>query len=160
MKQRLNDECIWSREGCFSWLQTYEHVNQYGNWFQSRGVKANDFVALYMTNSPYFMFTWLGLWSIGAAPAMINHNLTGKALLDCLKVCKAKILLVDEMHEVKSRVESVRDQIEKETDLSILSLEELKRDKIQLETKRPDDKYRSGVKGDSPIAMFFTRFVI
>lgn len=77
VKKRQNDDCIWSREGCYTWNQTYERVNQYAQWYLEQGVKPKDLVCFYMMNSPDFVFAWLGLWAIGAAPAMINYSKCG-----------------------------------------------------------------------------------
>ncbi|RKF56917.1 Isopenicillin N epimerase component 1 [Golovinomyces cichoracearum] len=158
--RRPNEECIWSREGIYSWSQVYRKVNQYGNWFLSLNVRAGDFVAIYLTNSPDFMFVWLGLLSIGAAPVLINTNLTGNALLHCLKIGSANILLVDEDEGVRERVESTRERITKETGITIITLlKETKNEIYQFESKRPDDSHRRNTKGDSPMALFYTRYV-
>jgi acyl-CoA synthetase (AMP-forming)/AMP-acid ligase II len=52
-------------------------------------------------NSANFVFIWMGLWSIGAAPAFINYNLSGKPLTHSVKVSSARLLIVDE--EVRER---------------------------------------------------------
>lgn len=157
VKQRPNDDCIWSRDGQFTWSQTFNKVNQYGNWFLSQGVQPNELVATCLTNSPDLIFAWLGLWSIGAAPAMINHNLTGNALLHTLKLSKAKILLVDGDEDIRLRIEQSKEQIIGEFGMRIVTLvDELKHEIYALQPKRPEDFYRLGVKDDSPIAMFYT----
>ncbi|TQS37679.1 hypothetical protein Golomagni_01843 [Golovinomyces magnicellulatus] len=155
--RKPNDECIWSREGIYSWSQVYRKVNQYGNWLLSQRVHAGDYVAIYLTNSPDFMFVWLGLLSIGATPVLINTNLTGNALLHCLKISSAKILLVDEDEGVRERVESTRERINKEFGITIITLlKETKNEIYQFESKRPDDSHRSNTKGDTPLAIFYT----
>jgi len=77
VKKRQNDDCIWSREGCYTWNQTYARVNQYAQWYLEQGVQPKDLVCFYMMNSPDFVFAWLGLWAVGAAPAMINYSKCG-----------------------------------------------------------------------------------
>lgn len=47
-------------------------------------------------NRPEMLFIWLGLWSIGAYPALINYNLTGAPLIHCLATSTARIVFVDE----------------------------------------------------------------
>lgn len=32
-------------------------------------MQSGDYVSFYLSNSPEFVFAWLGLWAIGAAPA-------------------------------------------------------------------------------------------
>ncbi|KAJ0335111.1 hypothetical protein COL922a_009726 [Colletotrichum nupharicola] len=97
------DEAIWTRNGSVSWKTTYDRVNQYAQLFLSYGVKPGQFVALFMQNSPDFAFAWVGLLAIGAAPAMINYNLTGKALLGCIEISTAKLVLVDGSEEVAAK---------------------------------------------------------
>lgn len=154
--RKLNHECIWSREACFTWSQAYYMVNQYGNWFLTQGVQPLDFVAFYLTNSPDLVFAWLGLWSIGAAPAMINCNLVGDALLHCLRISGANKLLLDNDEKISEHVQGVRDQIEKGIGMTILPMNHVKSMVSKVEAGRPADIHRAGVKGDWPIAMFYT----
>jgi acyl-coenzyme A synthetase/AMP-(fatty) acid ligase len=153
-----NEECIWSREGCYTWTQTYKKVNQYGQWYLSQGVKPGDLVGFYLMNSPDFMFAWLGLSSIGAAPAMINYNLAGKALLHCLKISGAKLLLVDEDTALRARINEVAGQLEGELGMRTILMDSEGKAKIVAVTdKRPSDTYREVVKGDWPMCLFYTR---
>jgi acyl-CoA synthetase (AMP-forming)/AMP-acid ligase II len=78
LKKHPNHEAIWSRTGSYTFAETSLRATQYAHWFLSLGVKPKDYVAFFLTNSPDFLFAWLGLWAIGAAPALINYNLTGK----------------------------------------------------------------------------------
>ena len=74
----------------------YDTVVRYGTWMRNNlGIKAKDVVAMDFENSDTFIFVWLGLWSIGAKPAFINYNLTGKSLSHCVKAANAKICIVD-----------------------------------------------------------------
>lgn len=69
---------------------------KYGTWFaQTMGVKQGDIVAMDFPNSDKFIFVWLGLWSIGAKPAFINYNLTGHALVHCIKAVGSGLVLID-----------------------------------------------------------------
>ena len=89
-----NEECIWSREGCYTWRQVYDQSNRYSQFLLSHGVKKGELVGFYLTNSPEFVFAWLGTWGIGTAPAMINYHLAGEALIHCVKLAGIKVLLV------------------------------------------------------------------
>lgn len=157
--KRLGDqECIWSREGCYTWNETYERVNQFGHYFLSQGVKPRDLVAFYMQNSPDFIFAWLGLWSIGAAPAMINFHLNDKALIHCLGISKAKLLLIDDDPELLARIQDVSSTIENELGLIQLVLNpKMKANIYTGGSQRPDDRYRTVVQGDWPVGLFYTR---
>lgn len=73
-----------------------EETLRYGTWLsQKLGVKRGDIVAMDFPNSDRFVFMWLGLWSIGAKPAFINYNLTGHALVHCVKAADSALVLVD-----------------------------------------------------------------
>jgi acyl-CoA synthetase (AMP-forming)/AMP-acid ligase II len=123
-------------------------------------VKPKDFVSFYLTNSPDFVFAWLGLWAIGASPAMINYNLAGKALMHCLGVSGASLLLVDEDPALRARVEEVQEQIEGELKMRIIVMDKDVKNGIRsLNAERPSDSYRDRVRGDDPTAIFYTRFV-
>ncbi|KAI8188510.1 Isopenicillin N epimerase component 1 [Colletotrichum sp. SAR 10_66] len=106
------DEAIWTRNGSVSWKTTYDRVNQYAQLFLSYGVKPGQFVAFFMQNSPDFAFAWVGLLAIGAAPAMINYNLTGKALLGCIEISTAKLVLVDGSAEVAAKYQDVNTELD------------------------------------------------
>jgi acyl-coenzyme A synthetase/AMP-(fatty) acid ligase len=123
-------------------------------------VKPKDLVSFYLTNSPDFVFAWLGLWAIGAAPAMINYNLAGKALMHCLGVSGASLLLVDEDPALRARSEEVQEQIKGELKMRIIVMDKDVKNGIRsLNAERPSDSYRDRVRGDDPTAIFYTRFV-
>ncbi len=154
------DECIWSRDGCYTWKQTYDRVHQFAQWFLRQGIKPGDLVAFYLMNSAEFVQAWLGLWAIGAAPAMINYNLAGKALVHCLKLSGSKLLVVDDDPELFARIEDERAHIEGQLDMNIVTLDAGAKRKIrELEPDRPSDLLREGVVGDGPMSIFYTRHV-
>lgn len=73
-----------------------EETLKYGTWLSRKlGIQKNDIVAMDFPNSDHFVFVWLGLWSIGAKPAFINYNLTGHALVHCVKAAGSALMLVD-----------------------------------------------------------------
>ncbi|KAL2848129.1 hypothetical protein BJY01DRAFT_233995 [Aspergillus pseudoustus] len=77
--------------------ETYVTALRYGTWFKKvHGIKPREIVALNMMNSSTFIFIWLGLWSIGAVPAFINYNLTGKPLTHSVRTSTARLLIADE----------------------------------------------------------------
>ena len=82
-----------------SWTfhETYVLVLRYGAWLRHvHRVKPREVVAMDFMNSATFVFVWFGLWSIGAAPAFINYNLTGKPLTHSIQASTARLLLVEE----------------------------------------------------------------
>lgn len=99
----------------YTYRETYEQVLKYGTWLRERfGVKPKDIVAINFQNSDVFVFLWFGLWSIGAKPAFINYNLTGKPLAHCAKAATTKLMLIDPNiaanvgDDVRSELDSVQ----------------------------------------------------
>jgi acyl-CoA synthetase (AMP-forming)/AMP-acid ligase II len=79
-----------------TYAQTYDYVLRYGHWLKTQmGVKKGDIVALDFQNTAQFVFLFMALWAIGAKPAFINYNLSGKALIHCLKRANTRLVLVD-----------------------------------------------------------------
>ena len=94
-----------------SWTfkETYDMSLRYAGWLHGTlGVKPKEIVAVDFMNSPEFIFITLGLWSLGAIPAYINYNLTGPALVHCVKISTARMLLVDPniSHKLTDEVKS------------------------------------------------------
>ncbi|KAL8646937.1 MAG: hypothetical protein Q9226_006645 [Calogaya cf. arnoldii] len=82
-----------------SWTcrETYDTALKYGTWLKTRyNVAPKEIVALVFMNCPEFVFLMLGLWGIGAHPALINYNLTGAPLIHCLTISTARIVFMDE----------------------------------------------------------------
>lgn len=80
----------------WTYAQAYDIVLRYGTWLKSKGVEKDEIVAMDFVNSETFVWVWFGLWSIGAKPAFINYNLTGKPLVHTIKTSTARLVLVDE----------------------------------------------------------------
>lgn len=115
---------------------------------------------MYMMNRPEFLFAHLGLWSIGASPAWINYNLAGDALVHCLKVAGAKVLLVDEDSACRQRIEDIRERLENELGMTIKVLDQSQKGEIsRSEPKRPDNEMRKNANGKFPLFLFYTRYV-
>lgn len=89
---------------------------------------------------------------------MINYNLTGKALLHCLKISGAKTLLIDSDQDLQGRIDEVKPEIEGELGMRCVTLGEEAKGAISvLPPQRPGDEYRDGVKGSDPMCLFYTR---
>ncbi|KAI4947030.1 hypothetical protein J4E86_008653 [Alternaria arbusti] len=80
----------------WTYAQAYDVVLRYGNWLKSKGVDKDEIVAMDFVNSDVFIWVWFGLWSIGAKPAFINYNLSGKPLVHTVKTSTARLVLVDQ----------------------------------------------------------------
>lgn len=81
----------------YTFRETYTMALKYGTWFKEvHGVRRKEIVAIDSMNSATFLFFVLGLWSLGAVPALINYNLSGKPLAHSVRASTAKLLVVDE----------------------------------------------------------------
>lgn len=149
-------EAIWSREGIFTWKETHTKTCQYAAYFLELDVRPGELVAFYLQNSPEFIFAWLGLWAIGCAPAMINFNLSEDALIHCLKLSGAKIVVVDEEEKVRTRIDGEKQRIEELGMQTIVLSRELKSSIAAKTAQRPDDSYREGLKASFPSVLFYT----
>ncbi|KAF9891368.1 hypothetical protein FE257_004224 [Aspergillus nanangensis] len=115
--------CMWTRERPYTYRDVVASSNRLAHFFLSKGVQPGELVALYLTNRAEFMFAWLALWSIGCAPAAINYNLAGDALLHCLKVSGARIVLVDDDEECRVRMEEARGAVEGALGMELVPIE-------------------------------------
>ncbi|ERS98510.1 hypothetical protein HMPREF1624_05294 [Sporothrix schenckii ATCC 58251] len=154
-RQNPDHEAIWSRDGCYTRKEMYDRANQYAQWFLKQGVQPGDLVAFFMINSPDFITAWLGLLAIGAAPAMINFHLTSKALLHCLGISAAKLILVDGPPDAHARIAAVQTDLDAQG-YRVVDLADARPDVYALDARRPGDELRAGVLPHSPSSMFYT----
>lgn len=152
-----NTQCIWSRTGCYTWDETYRMSNKYGNFLQANGVVSGSMVGFYLMNSPEFVFTSLGTWSMGSGLGWINYHLAGDSLVHCLKVSTARVVIVDEDEACRARIEEVRERIEKDLKMKIIILDaETRRAIDAMPDTPPDEKYRRSVKPMEPALLMYT----
>ncbi|WEW61464.1 hypothetical protein PRK78_006954 [Emydomyces testavorans] len=157
VKKYPDMQCIWSREAEYSFQQVHDMACQYGNYFLSLGVRRGDLVAVYLQNCAEYPMIWMGLWSIGCAPALINSNLTGAALIHCLKISGAKFLIVDPSPECLNAIDEQRSTIEHELKMTPLLLDEnMKALVASFPSTVPDDSLRHGLEGGSAACLFYT----
>lgn len=151
-------EAIWSRAGCYTRKEVYDRANQYGQWFLAQGIRPGDLVAFFMSNSADFVTAWIGLLSVGAAPAMINVHLTSQALLHCLGISKARLILVDGPAAVHERIDGAQADLAA-AGYRVVKLEDVRPDvygRQQQDATRPGDELRADVGGGWPLALFYT----
>ncbi|KAJ5634338.1 hypothetical protein N7528_002180 [Penicillium herquei] len=92
-----NKEFLVYNGQSWTYSEAYNTALRFAGWFKhTHNVKSKDVVALDCMNSANFLFMILGLWSLGATPALINFNLTGKPLTHSLKMSTSRIVIVDE----------------------------------------------------------------
>ncbi|KAK1449435.1 AMP-binding enzyme [Colletotrichum melonis] len=148
-------EAIWTRSGSVSWKTTYDRANQYAQMFLSQGVRPGDFVAILMQNSPDFAFAWVGLLAIGAAPAMINYNLVGKALLGCIEISTAKLVVVDGSPDIAAKYNDVQTELDLKG-ITVVNIGEERERIYQMDPIRPRDELRKNLTPADAMAMFYT----
>jgi acyl-CoA synthetase (AMP-forming)/AMP-acid ligase II len=131
--------------------ETYLTALRYGAWFKKvHGIKPKEIVAMDFMNSSTFILILLGLWSIGAVPAFINYNLSGKPLTHSIKTSTARLLVVDE--EIRDQftpeqMEILTSSEFRETGGSVevvFVTSEVESQIMQMEATREDDNVRSG----------------
>ena len=121
-------------------------------------MRPGDIVAVYLQNSPEFIIIWLALWSIGCAPAFLNYYLAGDALVHCLRISTAKLVLVDANVECAGRVEECRKAIESDLGMTIILLDDNMKQRIQqVPAVVPEDSFRKGKRLTDPAALYYTR---
>lgn len=108
----------------YTYRDVQEGACQYAHFFLSQGVKKGDLIAFFLQNRPEFIIAWLGLWSMGCAPAAINYNLNGDALLHCLKISGAKLVLIDENPTCRARMEECKNTITSQLGMQLMTLDE------------------------------------
>ncbi|KAF2963002.1 hypothetical protein GQX73_g10570 [Xylaria multiplex] len=150
-----SEECIWWRGGSYTWNAAYSRANQYAHFFLSQGVKPNDLVSFFMTNSPNFPLAWMGLWAIGAAPALINHNLSQQALLHCLGIAESQLVFADGPDELLERLDAVEDNL-LASGVRIVKLSSVRGEIEALPTTRLPDEHRAAVTPNSAFGLFYT----
>lgn len=138
----------------WTYKELYETTLKYGTWLKTRyNIKPKEIVAMDFTNNEKFMFIWLGLWAIGAKPAFINYNLTGKALAHCVRVSTSRLLLVDT--EVQQNITpEVQDELPG-VQFEIFSAE-LEAEAVATTAVREDDSVRVETKAQNLGILIYT----
>ncbi|KAG5979637.1 hypothetical protein E4U55_004941, partial [Claviceps digitariae] len=155
-RRYASEPCIWSRQGEFTWEQTYQRAAQYGHYFKHLGVQPLQYVGVYMYNAPDFLFIWMGLLSIGAAPALINYNLASGALVHCVQISGTKLLLCDSAPDCVSRVEASAEELCALGINSIVVDASLKAEIDRYPTDRPETTCFEDTSQALPLALMYT----
>ncbi len=88
------DNTAFSFEGRhMSYGELDAFANRVAHWALAEGLKQGDVVGLFMENRPEYVGLWFGLTKIGVVPALINNNLSGEALAQCVDMVKARTLI-------------------------------------------------------------------
>jgi acyl-CoA synthetase (AMP-forming)/AMP-acid ligase II len=136
--------------------QLYEQTVRYAQWMLEKGIKPGELVGMYLINSPDFMIIWFATLCIGAAPAFLNYNLEGKALLHCLEVCETSLIIVDEDPDCQRRIAGSQTDIEARGARIAVLDDALKTEILSRPAVCPEDKYRDGTPGSFPYTLIYT----
>jgi fatty-acyl-CoA synthase len=85
-------------------------ANRYAHWALAQGLARGDTVALFAPNRLEYVPFWFGLMKVGVVVALINNNLTGRALRHCLEIARAAHAVVDA--ETGPALEAIRGDLE------------------------------------------------
>lgn len=149
--------CLWTRGQSYTYRDVQEQACQYAHFFLSQGVKKGDLVAFYLQNRAEFIIAWMGLWSIGCAPAAINYNLSGDALVHCSKISGAKLILVDEDSTCRARVEEREASLTDDLGMKLMTLDESLKARIRtFPSSLPPRELALNVAGEFPAILLYT----
>ena len=137
---RADQPFIIFQGNTWTYAQAYDTVLRYGVWLKSKGVEKGDIVAMDFVNSEVFIWVWFGLWSVGAKPAFINYNLTGKPLVHTVKTSTAKLVLVDQEAKDNFSEDALKDHGLTRTDRA---------DKVEYRYELAEDEVPQSVKNQT-----------
>ncbi|ESP00513.1 hypothetical protein LOTGIDRAFT_206138 [Lottia gigantea] len=88
--------CLIYEDCLYSYRMVDEYANKVANLAKSLGLKFGDTVSLYCTNSPQFIWTFLGFLKLGITVAMINTSLHSKSLSHSVVSSESLAIIVGE----------------------------------------------------------------
>ena len=71
------------------------YANRVAHWAVAQGLEAGDTVALYMANRWEYVAIWFGLSKVGVLAALVNNQVTGKALAHGLNISEARHAIIE-----------------------------------------------------------------
>ena len=115
---------------------------------------------MYLYNSPDFLFMWMGLLSIGAAPALINYNLASEALVHCIRISGAKILIYDSAEDCVARISGSQQQLGGLSIDTIRLTDDFRWEISQFPETRPIVDAFENATGLFSVGLFYTRYAL
>jgi len=98
------------REWTYDDMETY--ANRVAAWAAGQGLGQGDTVAIFARNRMEYIPLWFGLSKLGVIPALLNYQLTGKALAHCVNISEASHVIIDV--EMSKQWTAAKTQIEGE----------------------------------------------
>jgi acyl-CoA synthetase (AMP-forming)/AMP-acid ligase II len=81
------------RDQPITYAQAQKKVNKLTNGLKKEGIKRGDKVAIYLPNSPEYVFSYLAVFSLGAAAVPFDVRLTGEELVGMLNHSESSIFI-------------------------------------------------------------------
>ena len=92
---RFGDKAaLLSDRETLSFAALAQRMNRYSRWALAEGVEPGDAVCLLMPNRPEYLAIWLGIAQVGGIVALLNTNLTGRALAHCIAAASPRHIIV------------------------------------------------------------------
>lgn len=144
----------------WTYAEAYETALRWAAWLKEKhNIQKNELIAMDFTNKPQFIWLWFALWSLGAIPAFINHNLRDKAFTHCVRVSTARLLLIDpQVREVLNPdTRAALEANEKGHAVETVVIEPEVEQEILAQTPyRAPDEARSGAKNTDTSLLIYT----
>jgi fatty-acyl-CoA synthase len=96
------------RQWTYNDMETY--ANRVAAWAKGLGLVQGDTVAVFARNRLEYIPLWFGLTKLGVVPALLNYQLTGKALAHCVNISESKHVVMDV--EMAEQWNGAKDQVE------------------------------------------------
>lgn len=129
---------LFHEDRSWSWKQFNEEANRIANYFQNRGLKPENTIAVMMENSPEYFFITTGINKIQGISALVNINQRRQALVHSIKIVNAKYIIVDG-ESLPSLLEVIEELSFKKDDIFILnSLDDIKNHGVDLQKQLKD----------------------
>src|SRR3990172_2938621 len=93
-RRRPDHPLVLFQDRRVSYGEMNECANRVAHWGSAMGWRRGETVALLMENRPEYLATWLGLAKLGVSTALINTNLTGRALAHVLEAAETRTLIL------------------------------------------------------------------
>ena len=95
LAERHGDAPALISEGAtLSYRALAARANRYARWALAQNLAKGETVALLMPNRPDYMAAWLGITRVGGVVALLNTNLTGRALAHCIDIAAPRHMIV------------------------------------------------------------------
>ncbi|GAB1604867.1 very long-chain acyl-CoA synthetase-like [Argonauta hians] len=85
--------------------------NKVANIILGMGIQKGDVVAVLMTNSPQFVWTYIGLCKIGVILSLLNYNVRSKNLVHNLNICNPKVIIIDSDIDNQNNLKVIQSEV-------------------------------------------------